>query len=127
MNRDKVAIAICVAFMLSGCGQQKLPQNDDIICEPQLDVFQDSHMICGASEICASYNYIRYYKHLCFCDILCICFYSESNCDAYIESCDGDASILMLFGKEFCDLSKSYRRSLVSETRHQMEGFISNL
>jgi len=111
-------IVIFSILTLVGCGESSYTQLTTI-CSQRSIGFQDSHMICGALEECVTGDTIQYYRYLCFCDIICMCFYSESNC---VNNKDCDiASTLMLFGDAFCDLSESRRKSLVFDIKRQVE------
>jgi hypothetical protein len=106
-----------LVFMIS-CSSD-LPS--ETICSPSSALFKDSSTICAALKTCTTGELVEYNKYMCFCDLICICFYSEFTNECIDDTkCKRD-NVLMLFGKDFCKLPKNRREELMLDIKNRLK------
>jgi len=101
---------------------------ESTICRPSNEIqLTDFDTMCSSSVLCTTGNVSEYTRHICFCDIICICFHSKFHLSDSCQSVDDVRctrnNIIMLFSGNFCKLSKSHRESFMEDVRLQSEQF----
>ena len=94
-------------------------------CEPHGEIFtEDSEVMCSASKLCTTGDLKEYDRHICFCDLICICFHSiftlsDTCTDVNDTKCQRD-NMMTLFSGEFCKRPKVKREAFMLDIRNQL-------
>ena len=111
---------VLLFIFIAGCSNEI----EQTVCYPSDELsFEDFNDMCSASTICVTGNSSEYIRHLCFCDIICLCFHSRfylsDSCENVLDKGCQRNNMLMLFNGEFCSLSKEQRENLMNSFRLQ--------
>jgi hypothetical protein len=107
-------------MFLSSCSDSPLATT----CEPHGEIpLRDSSTMCSASKLCTTGDLMEYDRHICFCDLLCICFHSiftlSDTCVDVNDTRCKRSNMMTLFGGGFCKLSKAEREVFMLGVRSQ--------